>query len=109
MSKKPFHYELRNEASGEAEILLYGYIGKWEEFDYPRFQNLFRTALQNNKNLTIRVHCGGGSVFEGLAIYDSIRSSDSHVKIHVEGIAGSMGGVIGLAGDEIVINENAFS
>lgn len=108
MSKKPFHYELRNEASGEAEILLYGYIGKWEEFDYPRFQNLFRTALQNNKNLTIRVHCGGGSVFEGLAIYDLIRSSDSHVKIHVEGIAGSMGGVIGLAGDEIVINENAF-
>lgn len=108
MSKKPFHYELKNEASGEAEILLYGFIGKWEEFDYPRFQNVFRAALQNNKNLTIRVHCGGGSVFEGLAIYDLIRSSDSHVKVYVEGMAASMGGIIALAGDEIVINENAF-
>lgn len=108
MSKKPFHYELRNEASGEAEILLYGFIGKWDEFDYPRFQNVFRAALQNNKNLTIRVHCGGGSVFEGLAIYDLIRSSDNHVKVYIEGMAASMGGVIALAGDEIVINENAF-
>ncbi|MDN4015308.1 hypothetical protein QX233_22930, partial [Chryseobacterium gambrini] len=70
MSKKPFHYELKNQVSGSAEIRMYGYIGKYDEFDYKRFQQVFRDALQNNSDLTIRMHCGGGSVYEGLAIYD---------------------------------------
>lgn len=108
MSKKPFHYELRNQASGMAEIQMYGYIGKYDEFDYKRFQQVFRDALTGSSELTIRMHCGGGSVYEGLAIYDLIRNAESHTKIIVEGMAGSMGGVIALAGDEIEMNENAF-
>lgn len=108
MSKKPFHYELKNQASGNAEILLYGYIGRWDEFDYARFQEVFRNVLKSNKELTVRVHCGGGSVFEGLAIYDLIRASDCEVTIIIEGMAASMGFVIALAGDIILINENAF-
>lgn len=108
MSKKPFHYELRNQASGIAEIQMYGYIGKYDEFDYKRFQQVFRDALTGSSDLTIRMHCGGGSVYEGLAIYDLIRNAESHTKIIVEGMAGSMGGVIALAGDEIEMNENAF-
>ena len=108
MSKKPFHYELKNQSSGGAEIRLYGYIGKYDEFDYKRFQQIFRDALQNNNDLTIRMHCGGGSVYEGLAIYDLILNSEGHTKVIVEGMAASMGGVIALAGDEIEMNDNAF-
>lgn len=108
MSQKPFHYEVKNQVSGAAEILLYGFIGRWEEFDYPRFQGVFRESLKANKELSIRVHCGGGSVFEGLAIYDLIRASDCEVTVIIEGMAASMGFVIALAGDVILINENAF-
>lgn len=108
MSKKPFHYEVKNQASGGAEILLYGFIGRWDEVDYPRFQSIFREALKSNKELTIRIHSGGGSVFEGLAIYDLIRASDCNVTVIIEGMAASMGFVIALSGDEILINENAF-
>ncbi len=108
MSKKPFHYEIKNQVSGDSEIRMYGYIGKYEEFDYKRFQQVFRDALKDNNNLTIRMHCGGGSVYEGLAIYDLIRNSEGKTKVIVEGMAASMGGVIALAGDEIVMNDNAF-
>ena len=108
MSKKPFHYEIKNQASGGAEILLYGFIGRWDEVDYPRFQGIFREALKSNKQLTIRIHSGGGSVFEGLAIYDLIRASDCEVTIIIEGMAASMAFVIALSGDVILINENAF-
>lgn len=108
MSKKPFHYELKNQVSGGAEIRMYGYIGKYDEFDYKRFQQVFRDALQAHNDLTIRMHCGGGSVYEGLAIYDLILGSEGHTKIIVEGMAASMGGVIALAGDEIEMNDNAF-
>lgn len=108
MSKKPFHYQLNNQASGSAEIKMYGYIGKYDEFDYKKFQQVFRDALQAHNDLTIRMHCGGGSVYEGLAIYDLIRNSEGHTKVIVEGMAASMGGVIALAGDEIEMSDNAF-
>lgn len=108
MSKKTFHYEVRNQAANSAEILLYGYIGRWEEFDYPRFQELFRNTLKSNKEITIRIHSCGGSVMEGLAIYDLIRSSDCEVTTIIEGMAASMGFVIALSGDKVQINENAF-
>ncbi|GEN71584.1 head maturation protease, ClpP-related [Chryseobacterium lathyri] len=108
MSKKPFHYELKNQVSGGSEIRMYGYIGKYDEFDYKRFQQVFRDALTAHNDLTIRMHCGGGSVYEGLAIYDLILNSEGHTKVIVEGMAASMGGVIALAGDEIEMNENAF-
>lgn len=108
MNKKDFHYEVRNQATNKAEILLYGYIGRWDEFDYPRFQELFRNTLKGNKEITIRIHSGGGSVMEGLAIYDLIRSSDCEVTTIIEGMAASMGFVIALSGDKVQINENAF-
>ncbi|HUH35138.1 MAG TPA: head maturation protease, ClpP-related [Moheibacter sp.] len=108
MSRPKFHYEVKNQSPQVAEILLYGYIGKWEEFDYPRFQALFRDTLKSNKEITIRVHSGGGSVMEGLAIYDLIRGSDCKVTVIIEGMAASMGFIISLAGDVIKINENAF-
>jgi len=56
----------------------------------------------------MRVHCGGGSVFEGLAIYDLLRASNCKVHVIVEGMAASMGGIIALAGDTIEMTESAF-
>ena len=108
MSKKTFQYQVLNQAENSAEILLYGFIGQWEEFDYPRFQQLFRNTLKGNKQITIRIHSGGGSVMEGLAIYDLIRSSECEVTTIIEGMAASMGFVIALSGDKVQINENAF-
>lgn len=108
MSKKQFTYELQNAVNGSAEIQIYGYIGKWDEVDYPRFQKVFRDTLAKNKDVTIRVHSGGGSVYEGLAIYDLIRSSEANVTVIVEGMAASMASIIALAGDTVQMTENAF-
>lgn len=108
MKKYPFTYELKNATTGTAEIQIYGYIGKWDEVDYPRFQKIFRDTLASNKQVTLRIHSGGGSVYEGLAIYDLIRSSETQVTVIVEGMAASMASIIALAGDTIQMTENAF-
>ena len=107
-NSKKFHYEVNNQNLAVPEILIYGYIGQWEEVDYKRFQNTFREILSKTKELTVRMHCGGGSVYEGLAIYDLMRSSDAYIKVIVEGMAASMGSIIALGGDEITMTENAF-
>lgn len=105
---KPFFYEIKNQADNSSEILIYGYIGQWEAVDYKKFQNDFRAMLLRSKKITVRIHSGGGSVYEGLAIYDLMRSSDSEIKVVVEGMAASMASVIALGGDVIEMTENAF-
>lgn len=106
-NKNKFHYEVSNQ-SDNSEILIYGYIGPWEAVDYKKFQNDFRSLLSKSKNVTVRIHSGGGSVYEGLAIYDLMRSSDSNINVIVEGMAASMASVIALGGDTIQMTENAF-
>jgi ATP-dependent Clp protease protease subunit len=104
---KKFHYEVKNQ-NASPEITIYGYIGQWDEVDYKGFQNAFRNILSTNKDMTVRIHSGGGSVYEGLAIYDLMRSSDSNITVIVEGMAASMASIIALGGDVVNMAENAF-
>ena len=108
IKQNSFNYEVTNKESGSAEIKVYGYIGPWDEVDYKRFQQTFRNIVKENKNMTMRLHCGGGSVLEGLAVYDLIRGSECKVHVIVEGMAASMGSILALAGDTIEMTENAF-
>ena len=90
-----------------AEIRMYGYIGEWDEIQYMSFQNEFRTLVEQYTEITLRVNSGGGSVYEGFAIYDLLRNSKANITVIVEGIAASMASIISLAGDTIKMTENA--
>jgi len=103
-----FRFDIRNQNDNDSEICIYGYIGRWDEVDYKGFRNSFQQILSKNKDVTIRIHSGGGSVYEGLAIYDLMRSSDSNITVIVEGMAASMASIIALGGDIIKMTENAF-
>ncbi|WP_348814073.1 head maturation protease, ClpP-related [Flavobacterium maritimum] len=110
MSKESekFRFEVKNQSDSASEILIYGYIGKYEDVDYKGFRNSFQKILTSYKDVTVRIHSGGGSVYEGLAIYDLMRSSDSNITVIVEGMAASMGSIIALGGDVIQMTQNAF-
>lgn len=110
MSKESekFRFEVKNQSDSASEILIYGYIGKYEDVDYKGFRNSFQKILTSYKDVTVRIHSGGGSVYEGLAIYDLMRSSDSNITVIVEGMAASMASIIALGGDVIQMTQNAF-
>lgn len=107
-NKEKFRFEIKNQSDNNSEILIYGYIGKWEDVDYKGFRNSFQNILSRSKEVTVRIHSGGGSVYEGLAIYDLMRSSDADITVIVEGMAASMASIIALGGDKIKMTENAF-
>lgn len=57
--------------------------------------------------LDIFINSPGGSVFDGIAIYNQIRRWDRGERIvHIDGIAASIASVIAMAGDEIRIAGN---
>ena len=92
----------------DKEIKLYGCIGSGgiNSFD---FQNqLSELEKSGCKNLTIRMHCYGGSVFEGNVIYNALKSSKMSIKIVIDGIAASMASVLLLAVKDVAIAENGF-
>jgi ATP-dependent protease ClpP protease subunit len=50
--------------------------------------------------ITVNIHSRGGSVFDGLAIYDLLIQSKKNVTTNIVGLAGSAAGLIFMAGDQ---------
>lgn len=98
MSKKVVDnwFKVVNQAD-VAELLIFGYIGPYDEIDYISFQAAIATIKKNYTDVKLRIHCGGGSVFEGLPIYDCITTSGLNVTVEIEGLAASMGSVLSQA------------
>jgi ATP-dependent Clp protease protease subunit len=58
--------------------------------------------------LDIYINSPGGSVFDGLAIYNMLARVKAQKVVHIDGIAASIASVIAMAGDEIRIADNAM-
>ena len=87
------------------ELLINGVIG------YEVTSKDFIKSLNdcNGEDVIINIHSPGGSVFEGLAIYNAIRNYSGNVKIKVTGLAASMATVIAMAkGKPEVANSSVF-
>jgi ATP-dependent protease ClpP protease subunit len=56
----------------------------------------------------LRLNSPGGSVFDAVAIHNAIKRHEGTVTVWIDGIAASAASYIAMAGDEIVMPENAF-
>jgi ATP-dependent protease ClpP protease subunit len=98
---------LRAEASApSADLYLYDAIGGF--FGIPAAAIV--ATLQELKGTPLRVHINspGGDVFDGLAIYNALRGYPGAVDTIVEGLAGSIAGVIALAGSSVTMAKASF-
>ena len=92
--------------TGGAEIVIYDEIGA---FGIPAKAFLDELkALGPVAELTLRINSPGGSVFDGVAIYNALKRHDARVTVWIDGIAASIASMIAMAGDEIVMPENAM-
>lgn len=57
--------------------------------------------------LTLRLNSPGGSVVEGLAVFNALRAWGKPVTVHVDAMAASVASIIAMAGTRIVMAENA--
>lgn len=93
------------------EVCIYGAIdpdGGDDAVSFKSFKDAFQKVLDApGSDVKVNINSCGGSIIEGLAIYDMMRASNKKVTTVVEGMAASMGGILALAGDERVIYPNA--
>ena len=96
------------EAPKPAELLIYGNIGdRWNE-DGVVASELVRdlSALQAD-TINLRINSYGGSVPDGLAIYNALRRHKAAINVFVDGVAISCASYIAMAGDTITMAEHS--
>lgn len=114
MSTKPYLGIVKNEATREATIYIYGVIGgidwdTWEEINTAaKFSEEFKSLEKDADTIHVRINSPGGYVFEGQAIYNTLVASSKKIITYNDGICASMGAVILLAGDEIHAFKNSL-
>lgn len=97
---------VRNEGTDEAEVLIYDEIGFWGILASDFKRQL--AQLGDVNTIHVRINSPGGSVFDGIAIYNALREHPAKVITHVDSLAASIASVIALAGDEVKIAKNAY-
>jgi ATP-dependent protease ClpP protease subunit len=99
-------FEIRNAAADEAELLIYDEIDSW--WGVAAADVIAVLATITAPRLRVRVNSPGGSVFEGLAIANALRSHPADVTVQVDGLAASIASVIALAGNRLVMMPNSM-
>jgi ATP-dependent protease ClpP protease subunit len=96
----------RNAGGKVARIDILGPIGGWEVSGSEFLREL--RALGDVDTIDLRIHSEGGSVLDGWAIANGIKSHPAHVVGTVGGMAASMASVVLCACDEIHVPKNGY-
>lgn len=93
-----------------AEVLIYEPIGNsfWEEgLTAKKFAEDIK-ALGDVRRIDLRINSPGGSMNEGLAIYNTLANHKAKVVAHIDGIALSMASVIAMSAETINMAANGL-
>lgn len=102
------HHLLHISPDGTITLLIHGYIGRWSTSAEQVRAALVEVAQSGATSVTVSIHSGGGDVFEGWAIYNTLRTSGLQVTTRVDGIAASMASIILLAGKRVQVSQNSL-
>jgi ATP-dependent Clp protease, protease subunit len=98
-------YAIRARGTG-AEVAIYDEIGAFGVSAKGFLAEL--GALPDGTPVDLRLNSPGGSVFDAVAIYNALKRHAGTVTVWIDGIAASAASYVAMAGDEIVMPENAF-
>lgn len=91
----------------DPELLVYGEISEWwGDVDSKSFADQLKNITASNIN--VRINSPGGEVFAAQAIYSMLKRHSANVTVFIDGIAASAATIIAMAGDKVVMPENAM-
>ncbi|WP_338213869.1 head maturation protease, ClpP-related [Companilactobacillus muriivasis] len=109
--KKPKFWEMTQTSNDSADVNIDGEIvsQKWDDSDTTGAS--FRDDLKqlgDVKTINLHINSPGGSVFEGISIYNQLKQNKATVNVYVDGLAASIASVIAMSGDTIFMPENSM-
>lgn len=109
VTRVPPRMSLRPLAAGEVELLVYGDIGEnwWGGESVTAKAVVDQLSAANATLVNVRINSYGGSVADGIAIYNALKQHPGLVRVTVDGVAVSAASLIAMAGDEVVMPPTA--
>lgn len=111
MEVKKYYKVNAKAGSAAADIFIYGVIGdSWfeESVTARQFVGDLRSLEENHSRINVHVNSPGGSVFDGLPIFNALRNSKAEIHTYNDGLAASMGAIILLAGSTVHASRNSL-
>ncbi len=100
-------FAIKNDTAESADLYFYDVIGdSWIGSDAATVVKQINGL--KTKKLNVRINSPGGSVFDGLAIFNALSRHPAEVTTYVDGLAASIASIIALAGKKVVIADNAM-
>lgn len=99
-------FSIKASANNTADISIYDEVGGWG-ISAKTFATELRD-LGDVKNINLHIHSPGGSVFDGMAIFNLLNSHPAKKTVYIDGLAASIASVIAMVGDVVIMPENAM-
>lgn len=93
-------YRITNQAGSPVVVDIFDEIGFWG-VNAAAFQR--ELAEVSASEITVNLSSPGGEIFEGIAIYNALRTHPANITVRVSALAASIASVIAQAGDRIVM------
>ncbi|MGE3596645.1 MAG: ClpP-like prohead protease/major capsid protein fusion protein [Dehalococcoidia bacterium] len=102
-------YSIRARGVRAAEVYIYGDIGEsWWAESVTAAEFVKEIAALDVDELTVRINSFGGSVSDGLAMYNALKRHKAAVTVSIDGIAASIASLVAMAGDTVEMADNAL-
>lgn len=98
-------YSIQAKADQAPEISIFDDIGAW---GVTAKQFIGDLKAMSGPTIRLSINSPGGSVFDALAIYNALRQHEANIEVTVMGVAASAASLVAMAGDKIIMPENAF-
>jgi len=105
------YWEFKNKTSTEADLYLYIEIASWGAGYSAHSAQSFKQELDDLgeiETLNIYINSPGGDVFEGNTIMNMLKRKKCTKNVYIDGLAASIASVIAMAGDKIIMPNNAM-
>lgn len=101
--KKGDWYRIENKADAPSDVFIYDEIG-----GYGVSAGSFLNDLRDVKGpLNLHLNSPGGDVFDGLTIYQALKTRPEQTTVHIDGLAASIASVIAMGADKVVMAPKA--
>lgn len=102
-------YLILNASGTIPEILVYGYIGAEYENGIiaSDFVNQLKALENDHPLINVKINSPGGNVFDGIAMYNAMKSCKAVIHTYNVGVAASMGSILLMAGAKAYMSKSA--
>ena len=91
---------------GTAEMFFFGTIG--DDLTSAAFAQELKDLAETNDTIVVRINSGGGSIFDGLAIYGALKNCPARIIGKIDGLCASMATICAIAMDKVYMSSKAM-